>query len=182
MLSLKKVISFSILTGFVFALSCYQSCRPMRHCILLNKINMLPFSYTTGLPMQAMDSVPAKKFSINIDLETQELDCKAESNMAFIPAAYATTIQLNYLYYDTVSSISISALQDFDSTHPAGSPLNDYFEVPAVFTASETFQKNYAFQLHSVPDSSMLYQFRVIVALRSGALYDTLLPPVKITL
>jgi hypothetical protein len=143
---------------------------------------MLPFSNTTGLPMQAMDSVPAKKFSINIDLETQELDCKATSRNPFIPAAYATSIPLNYLYYDTLSSVSITALQDFDSTHPAGSPLNDYFAVPAVFAASETFQKNYTFQLRSVPDSSMLYQFRVIVALRSGALYDTLLPPVKITL
>lgn len=178
---MKKIIVFIVGLFFVYSFSVYQGCKQtVAHCILLQKVWMLPYNNNTGEAMDANDSVLAKKLSINITFDTKEFSCLDASTFSFINSAYAYKTKPSFLYYDTLKSIQITCMQDFDSTHLAGSLLNSYFAVPESFQSSIEFTKAYSYNLKTMPDTEMLYEFRVVVEFNGGAVYDTILPPVKI--
>lgn len=170
------------MTFAAFSFSIYQSCRHVRHCIILNNVIMQLYNSHTGKMIQAADSVSAKSLYLNISMDTKEFSCMNTSRVSLIPAAYAYKVQPAYLFYDTLKSITVTCLQDFDSTHHAGTPLNEYFSIPENFPVTNEFAEIYSYNLQAEPDSEMLYEFRISAQFSGGALYDTILPPVKIIL
>lgn len=179
---MKRVLAFILFTLFVFSFSIYQSCKQVRHCIILNQVIMQLYNSHTGKIMQATDSVPAKNLYINISMDTKEFSCMNTHNISFISQASAYKVQPVYLFYDTLKSITITCLQDFDSTHHAGTSLNEYFSVPESFPVINEFTEIYSYNLQAVPDNEMFYEFRVSAQFTGGTLYDTILPPIKILL
>lgn len=143
---------------------------------------MSAINKNTDQPLQIADSVSATNLSISITLDTKEFSCKHAAPLSLINTVYADNNNTTYLYYDTLKKVSITCLQNFDSTHAAGTSLNSYFNVPPQIQHTNEFVKQYNFHLQSVPDSATFYEFRIIAELSSGALYDTILPPLKILL
>ncbi len=130
--------------------------------------------------LKAMDSVITSDFNIRIELNAERFSCKKETQIPFINAAFATKLAVNDIFYDTIKSITISSNHDFDSLHPAGTSLNDVFEVPAQFDPTYHLGTYYSYQLHKAPDAEQYHQFKVSVAIAGTIPYDTVFPPFKL--
>lgn len=180
---MKKIIVFISGLLLAYSFSIYQGCKQtVTHCIMLHKVSMFPYNSNTGEAMDMNDSVLAKKLQISIAFDTKEFVCRNRNSLSFISSAYASKSTPSYVYYDTLKSIQITCVQDFDSIHLAGNSLNSYFAVPDFFQSSTDFAKTYSYTLMSLPDTERLYEFRVVVEFSGGSLFDTILPPVKILL
>ena len=69
---------------------------------------------------------PAIAYGIGLSLDFELVHNQPCFN-GLVNSAYATSCEESYTPNDTISDIRIYALSDFDESHPAGTPLSDYF-------------------------------------------------------
>ncbi len=179
-LRLKKISTVLFLFGLLSGISFYQSCKRSRQCLLVNAVQPVAYDRQQNRVLLPGDSTNAANFSLRILLKTLEFSCQKTSEPGFINTANANSTTADYLYYDTLISIRISCLQDFDSTHLAGSSLNDYFMAEQGFASGSGLQQSYGYNLFRAPDSIREFEFRVSAEFVHGSIFDTILPPVKI--
>lgn len=116
---------------------------------------------------------------------------KVERN-PFIQSAYACSPVINYRTKDPVSTIVITSDAEFDATHPAGTALNEYFNMPNISDLNKnltyeqgTYQDSLGialqyFALNRAPEKEGNQKFSVTVNLLSGATYTAECQPVYI--
>jgi len=72
-------------------------------------------------------------YGIQIEFALLQLACNKPFSFSAFNSAYAFKCEcppeIQYLAQDTISSIQIKAINDFDQTHPANSDISDYFKV-----------------------------------------------------
>ncbi|NII23795.1 DUF5034 domain-containing protein [Pseudoflavitalea sp. X16] len=82
-------------------------------------------------------SVTKKAYGIRLRLIREQLACIQQRKSLFIQSAYAYSCgcepALQFLAKDSITSIKVYTLNDFDGTHPAGSDLSGYFKVYSVY-------------------------------------------------
>ena len=178
-----RVLSLFIIVSLLIGSSViYQSCKPIRQCQLLLGIDMLPVNYTTNDTLESMDSVKASDLTIHVNLKRELFSCKAETGFSFIQPAMAYKPVVHTVYYDTIKRITIFSDQDFDSAHPAGTLLNDLFQIPDPYPSLVYSEQNFDhhYFLSKAPDTETYHRFSVKVEISGSLPYDTIFPPIKI--
>lgn len=88
------------------------------------------------------DSVPRMNYGLQIQFDTKETVYLKFEFKGLIPSAYACKCSPDfYSPRDTLKSIRIFTLRDFDASHPAGSELSDYFKLLKQATTSGRISK-----------------------------------------
>lgn len=88
------------------------------------------------------DSLARMKYGLQIQFDTKETVFSKFEFKGLIPAANACKCSPDYYSpRDTLKSIRIFTLKDFDASHPAGSELSDYFKLLKQATTSGRISK-----------------------------------------
>jgi hypothetical protein len=96
------------------------------------------FSYTAVLK----DSVARLNYGLNIQFDTKETVYAQFAFKGLISSAYACKCGPDYYSpRDTLKSIRIFTLKDFDASHPAGSEISEYFKLLKQATPSAKISK-----------------------------------------
>lgn len=174
-MKIKKILSILLIyLAVVLASVAYQGCRqPVRLCSIITSAQGVYFNDTLQHVLPDSAVVKASNFGIALALLKSDYQCYRQ-NFSMISQAYAIMPDFDQSQLvDTVKSILITSDQDFDITHPAGSSLNEYFNIPDLshYTVSNKYiYQDFGFELllHEVPANSNLYhQFTVSVTLQS---------------
>lgn len=113
------------------------------------------------------NSVPKEAFGIRTQLNREKTACLSPSKSLFVQTAYATSCDCpppnQLLARDSVTTIQIFTLNDFDTNHPANSDVSDYFKVfkGSSFSTIADFIKKYNTILYS--DSELELTFDVLL-------------------
>lgn len=80
------------------------------------------------------DTIPKKAYGIKVSIMRSENTCKLKRNNSFlIQSAYAYACscpsEFEYIPLDSIVSISITTIHDFDSEHLRSSDISEYFHV-----------------------------------------------------
>jgi len=175
-LSLLTIATFCIVSSVI-----YQSCQRIRYCQLLQGIEMTPFNSMTTDTLGNMDSVKSSDFMVSLRFSKTQFSCKNASGFSLIQSAMAFKPNVQEVYFDTIKQITITSDQDFNSTHPAGTSLNDLFEIPD--SSSGYYRGQYSdlqYGLYKAPDTEIYHRFSINVEIAGSLPYDTILPPIKI--
>ncbi len=174
------IFIFAVSTLCIFSLILHQSCKTIRHCHLLKGINMSLGDISNTDTLAAMDSVEATKLRVHIVLNSERFSCKNQTVIPFINTVLATKPNAFDIFYDTVKHIFITSDQDFDSLHPAGTLLNDVFDIPASFEPAYHVTTSFSYYLNKRPDIEQYHQLNVSVEVSGTVPYDTIFPPIKL--
>ncbi|HPI54455.1 MAG TPA: hypothetical protein PLU10_07150 [Chitinophagaceae bacterium] len=174
---MKKII---LITGgaiVIFLLSiAYQSCRPIRTCHLLSGVTAVLVRNATDT-LHSTDSAIWSNLQMAIAPNGENFSCKAE-NFSLITTAMATKLSVQDVYYDTIKHITITSDMNYDSLHPAGTSLNDVFDIPQTLDSYSYWGWN--FFLTKRPDDEVFHTFKVVVEVSGGLPYELYLPTIKI--
>ena len=146
------------------------------------------------------DSVEASDFGIQLLFRQSENTCQLNASGLFVNTAMACSCDDAFgKALDRYESIEIYTIQAFDSIHPAGSKVTEYFNVTNVFPdvstiadyvafANKTYssESNYygnemaSIRLTSYPDSVSEHQFKVEATMNDGRVLSEITNPVVI--
>lgn len=138
-------------------------------------------------------SIPKKAYGIRLQLTREITACIQKSNSLFISSAYAFGCHcmpaLQFWAKDSIKTIKIFTLRDFDNTHFAGADLSDYFQVftantftsitdylkhPEAVLYTETELTNSTnLLLMTAPSTHTQHQFRLQMTLSDGRVLET---------
>lgn len=129
-------ILFLLLFPFIaeVAVSCCDCIDPLighytNKTILVNNIDNSGSEPITA----TANSVPKEAFGIRTKLNREKIACLSPSKSFLIQTAYATSCGCpppnQLLAKDSVTTIQIFTLNDFDTNHPANSDISDYFKI-----------------------------------------------------
>lgn len=158
----------------------YQSCNPIRQCFLLQGFNVYPTMTVGNTLLKSGDTVNWDQLLVNIDMQGQLFSCKNEQHFSFVNTAYATKLSVQEIYHDTIKSIHIESNQAYDVAHPAGTSLNDIFNVPTNFQTDYTFGRNFSYHAVKSPDSTRFHELTVKIEIAGSIPYERTLPLIKI--
>ena len=145
------------------------------------------------------DTVPASAFGIRVIVDRQEVQRMARRS-GLIQSAYAFECDcIDERYYipaDTLVSIEIISIYDFDATHPAGSDISAYFlafdshsyRTPeemlelSIWYAEDFKILEYVFLLMNEPDPLLgsLHQFTVRISTSDGRVLEQETDPINL--
>lgn len=135
------------------------------------------------------DSFEKMKYGIQIQFDTKE---SVRTNFQFnglIPSAYACKCEPEkYFAKDTLKSIRIFTLRNFNSSHPEGSEISEYFKflkqattpgriskisieesIAQMATSTFTPYDNYQFYLDNIPDTPhSKMEFEIVTEFSNG--------------
>ncbi len=104
-------------------------------CTRMNDIVLTPHQLSNNVRLNSEQEVAATNLYLLADFSGEHVTCfKRSYTNPFITAAYACTPPVAYKHKDAITSISITSDADFDATHPAGTLLNDCFDMPELET------------------------------------------------
>ena len=152
----------------------------------------------SGVQITETESLQINKNAYGIRLyltrEKSVVAFNKQGNSIFIQSAYATSIECppEYMYYpkDSIVSIKIVTIKDFDNTHSENSDVTDYFRVAHFYSTIKDYVSSmyYAFGddlefensrnkkitldllLMTAPTTNNKQQFEIQVALSDGRL------------
>lgn len=150
--------------------------------------------------VSASNTVLKSAYGIRLQLIREKLACLQQRPSLFLPSAYAMGCHCpppqQYLAKDSIASITLFTLADFDNDHPAGADLSGYFKVykPYSYTPIEDFVKNAPGTLFderelsttidlflmAVPAVGGDHRFKVQVRLSDGRILEQETSPVKL--
>jgi hypothetical protein len=129
---------------------------------------------------QVNDTIPAVAFILGIDYVLNDGFCLESTHFGWNPltTALATSCaeEYTYLLNDSLISVEISSLTDFDADHPKGTALNSFFVGPDARTINQAirefgnFRDGYYF-LVKKPDGIRPHRFIAKMELSSGAIF-----------
>lgn len=166
------------------------------------------FSYTNcSLEIESIDnsgpspistdvgSIRKEAFGLRVRISRSEAMCKRKSNSLFMSSAYAFSCYCPpaFLYFpeDSIVSIHIETVFDFDMEHPSGSDISSYFQAfrtTEFFTIPEQIENLHANEntlidftdptlefdllLINPPDVGTEHQFAVKIELSDGRVLE----------
>lgn len=180
-----KTISIMLFTFFVLAFcAVYQSCVQSDHitCKMYEdvKLNAFDISNATYTALYDSNEVFAKKFAFEIQYVTADTICH-NTRSSFFNEAYATKYE-NIFIRDSIKEIEIYCTSLFQSQYPAGSVLNNLFNIPPIKNNSYGLEypaANNLISLNEVPLQTDYYKFYVKIKTNNKSFVDTL-PLIKI--
>ena len=137
-------------------------------------------------------------YGIRLHLQIEEktaIACATQINSFFVQSANATTVEpCPYVYQaiDSVVSIQVFTINDFDNPHTANSEITEYFKVAQTYLSVENYVTNLTHtQVHrdngwfayygiieidlmlmTTPTANNSHQFKVRVELSDGRVFD----------
>ena len=192
----KLVILFFLLVpivGVVFH-SCCDCKEETQHGNYSHKTMFLKNLDNSGAEIIESEALQLNKnaYGIRLYLEREKVvvACvKKQINSIFIPSAYATSCDCppEFLYFanDSIVSIKIFTINDFDNQHLENSDVTDYFKVAGSFSTIESYVANMYYTyaddfvywgrelkldllLMTAPTANNKQQFEIQVALSDG--------------
>ncbi len=169
------------------SVSLYQSCEQSDHvtCRTFTGITLSAFDITATeyKLLKEGDEVFAKKFAFVFATKMEDVLCQRQSanimNSAF---AYYNNSD-NIFIKDTIKEIEIYCAQNFNSTYPAGSILNNLFIIPTLNSNAIIYNWHNAAQmitLDEVPAQTDFYKFYVKIKTKENKVLVDSLPTIKI--
>lgn len=135
------------------------------------------------------DSVPRMNYGLQIQFDIKETVYSKFEIKGLIPTGYACKCSPDYYSpRDTLKSIRIFTLKNFDASHPAGSEISEYFKFLTQATTSGRISKrsiaesisqlstttytpydNFQFYLDNIPDSlNSKMEFEIVAEFSKG--------------
>ena len=137
-------------------------------------------------------------YGIRLHLQIEEkatIACATQINSIFVQSANATTVaSCPYVYQaiDSIVSIQVFTINDFDNLHTANSEITEYFKVAQAYLSVENYVTNLTHtQVHrddgwlayygiieidlmlmTTPTANNSHQFKVRVELSDGRVFD----------
>ncbi len=152
--------------------------------------------------VSADNRIPIKAFGLRLGLNREKTACLFEPQQGWgvTPALYATScdcsLAIEYQPKDSVETIKITTLSDFDATHPAGSDISGYFKayksgyfseissyIDQYFTVlygEADFREEVDLLLLTPPAISGQYQFVVRLLLSDGRILEQRTPEITL--
>ncbi|MBP6625580.1 MAG: DUF5034 domain-containing protein, partial [Chitinophagaceae bacterium] len=178
---MKKSLLFLLgLCLFTILSIIYQSCKPIRQCFILQGLSIYPTMNKGNTQLKSGDTVDWDQLLVNIDMQGQLFTCKNEQCFSLVNTAYATKLSVQEIYHDTIKSIHIESNQAYDVAHPAGTSLNDIFNVPADIPKDLIFGRRFNYHAIKSPDSTRFHELTVKVEIAGSIPYERTLPSIKI--
>ena len=184
---LSTVSLFPIFISIVYSCNpCGKGVHPdVNNCVSVDSIFADNINRTTQTNIGSGDTIAASSYTLTLSIiyDVQTCTMKKYSN-PFISSAYACDIAVNINNHieDSIITIRIVSDADFDPNHPAGTLLNDIFNVP------ETEALNYGMNSGSIqmnlldqPDIDRMHKFSVDVIFASGTVQTITTDPVMLT-
>ncbi|HRP90899.1 MAG TPA: DUF5034 domain-containing protein [Edaphocola sp.] len=146
------------------------------------------------------NSVPKEAFGIRVQLTRERTACLAPPQSFFIQSAYATSCKCpppNQLFaQDSVVTIQIFTLNDFDPNHPANSDVSDYFKVfegstfstitdfikkkKTVLYSDDELELDFDVLLMTPPSLNQSHKFKVKITLSDGRILEEMTPSIDL--
>lgn len=152
-------------------------------------------------PLTTMaNSVPKEAFGIRVQLTRERTACLSPSQSFFVQSAYATSCECpppnQLLARDSVTTIQIFTLNDFDTNHPTNSDVSDYFKVfkGTAFSTIADFVKKKNTVLYSdnelaldfdvllmtPPSLNQSHNFKIKITLSDGRILEGVTPSIDL--
>lgn len=189
---LKGIAIYSGLFVLAASGSLYQSCIQTDHitCGVFTDINVQAYDITTVSykALQDSDEVFARKFAFDIKIKASDTICYHKNNFNLFNTAYATKIVSDYNIFmkDTIKKIEIYCEQNFNASYPAGSMLNNLFDIPQLgfiyFGNPHLISTSQMVVLNEIPNQSDYYRFYVKIFSQTNKTFIDTLPLIKILL
>lgn len=194
----KKVV-FILLTGLVISIidSCCGGCDIMDNfyysisdfsAIHIDNSGKKPVEITT-----ADKTVLKEAYGIRLTFTSKQTDASLLPHVSLIPSAYALSCEPCDTWHakDSVISVHITTMNDFDDRHPAGSDVSEYFRVKennSYLTLDKYFATNYKFRsshcvdclLMTAPAITGEHQFQTEARLSDGRTLTSLTTPIML--
>lgn len=157
-------------------------------CGSLDSISWKPYKTAANISVKATDLV------IIATLLGNDVVCKSMKTNPFITSAYACTPPLPiYNIKDSIESMSITSNNDFDTSHPAGTLLNDYFNMPDLnrfntmmhnggYGAAYKAENSFEFKLLQSPSDTGTHIFTLTLKHKSGNIRTVNCVPIQLLL
>lgn len=157
-------------------------------------INILDNSGAEPIVIQS-NTIPKEAFGIRVIINRNEDICKAKTRKSiFFQSAYAIYCdcppEFQYLPLDSITSVKIFTIKDFDSEHLENTDVSDYFfvyrrhefyKIDEYIEGIETIVYDFEYQpfefdllLMSTPTISTEHQFKMAVELSDGRTLNAL--------
>lgn len=179
----------------IFTYSCKKTytdkCNTSLHyvCTKLNNIVVTPHQLSNNISLSSGQEVRATNLYLLADFSGENITCfKRSYTNPFITAAYACTPPVAYKHKDAIVYISITSDADFDATHPAGTLLNDYFDMPELdklnameYSSGGNDQRKssyFSIPLQQAPAQKGKHSFTLQVKMAGGDTYSATCVPV----
>lgn len=150
-----------------------MSCQPWNQCYMYENIIVTPNDTTLA---------EVNKYKIDIGFSYWYESCKNESRI--IQSAYAYKPAIHNIAPEKIEYIHITSNTDFDAQHPAGTVLNDLFNIPTTIKhAPYEIPNNVILRAELIkgPTTSSMHRFKIEAKLKdSGAIMDTTLNPIMV--
>jgi hypothetical protein len=139
----------------------------------LDNTGMIPTPPTT-------DTIPAAAYTLGVQYLQNDGTCLETTRFDWNPlsSALATSCaeDFTYLLNDSIVSIDISSLADFDAAHPKGTSLYSYFAGPDARKINQAIRdsgrvRNAQYFLLKNPDAIRPHSFITKITLASGAIF-----------
>lgn len=146
-----------------------------------------------GPKITTSDSVPKEAFGLRLQLEREKTAFYKPAQSVFFQSAYAFTRQCpppQLRPRDSVTSITVFTINDFNASHLAGSDVSVYFKVfeRNIFTSIEDYIKQYQTVLYTdqqleesrdlllmtPPVLNKRHQFKIEISMSDGRLIELL--------
>lgn len=181
-----KKVSYIFLATVILAFVYGSACCPREDfCASFDSISLNAFDITGDSEVQ-VTTQPVKGDSLMLQLLLRS-NINSCSNSSFSPLVFINTAYAyscdnkNYYRNDTVRSILIKADKPYGSLHPAGTGLNEFFNVP---TGSEITSNSEvdSFRINALvpPAEEGQYIFTIVLSMTSGRIYEANTDPVNI--
>jgi len=144
------VISFLLLVPIVSVFNSCLECKPPTPASYSHNTLLLKNLDNSGASAVETENLQINKNAYGIRLyiitEKRTFACEKQTNSFFIQSAYATSVPdcYDYIYsaIDSIVSIKIFTLNDFDNQHSENSDITDYFRVAQAYSSIEEYAKN----------------------------------------
>ena len=154
------------------------------YCVSINNTTLTAYNNNDSEPVPAMNNdVYGEALVLELRLDNNLAICYQRRINPFINSAYATSCRYDelYRYADSITYVTISADKDYDTQHPAGAELNEYFKMPDVSEFNQG-NENTSTRMYALkgPEQNGVYIYTVKVLLANGTLIEAATEPVNI--
>src|SRR5690606_6690675 len=157
----------------------------VNNCVSVDSIAVFNIDRATQQTIASGDTIAASSFALMLTILYDVKTCMMyKYTNPFISSVYACDIAvtINNNIEDSIISLRIKSDVDFDPNHPAGTSLNDIFDLP------ETQVLNYGMYAGSIqmklltkPNTDRLHKLSVDIIYASGAIQTITSEPVVLT-
>jgi hypothetical protein len=171
-MKIKKILLILILPLMLeLIVSCCDCVAPTIYSYTNKSIDLKNLDNTGIEPIVSdSNSIAKAAYGIRLTIEKEQIAKSEYMNFHLIQNSYATSCEcpppIQYNPKDSILSIKIMCLSDFDNTHPANSNVSEYFKIYKnhSYTTIQNFIKNSHFILYDKTEFQTTIDFLLVQA------------------